>query len=969
MTDFSIPVNINIHDAVFTPPRTPSIWSKNSFAFLFLNILTLGFYSPITAISKQRVIRKLELDQQAISIKIQQVLKKWDKLEEEIKNFHDKFLVGEVNASLANDALKDLEDRVYAFSKEDCSASGTYVRTITTVAIDVLKFLGHWFLNIATVGFYGWIREYRSQGPTIIYLQSKTLFIQNEIKKSITTHVDRTQALFARLHELIILKERFDILDSTDQGQISIKYADTVAKFNRLRNENEELQRYSTLLKVEKEKGDRLKLELETQIRHQRGTIDSLETQKNNFCYRLQEQSAQINTLTHDKAKVLSELRRAEERESLLKAQLESARSNIRLLSNAQMEWGEAQRMQADLGPIAPLYVKREEDGYVEGEFRTDPEGEYAKIFNAQKEYIIPDDPHKLKRFEPELNTLQAVIGKAFDVSFKELLKLASKDPKINLNESHEIWGNDEYKKRKRAILSFAMFKLISGAEIQLEDCTGYCVKFNGTVSITSSRPYRAQTYKIDSNGARILTQRILFEHRNALAPSEKTLEDELPFGIAPVEAAWAVRRLANEEERNHVLNLLLEPLISDDHPDLIATRKFMSRKDDERVKLVDAICTLIGQLGVAADKTMGDVLAPSYLEHAGLEIAMPEIKKIKPIIRPAPVAIPIVPWKINEEAFKGEKIIDKQFNPSGKAFDITYKLEDLQTSYQEVFRNLNRELLECPFIKPSEDRFNLLESHPKQKLTYKHVPKNVNEAIALFKQQFHISHEIIPGHECLLSNLAALLCWDFKLFNKVPVSLENRSIEIEKLKKDLVQKLRNAMANFLNVPKNAAKYESYIANMHQVKVDGKAELVPMSVADYQHWLRMGNKKVGNKDIRIDYKEKVGQLEIELVAHVLGIQIVVFQSGERIDLDSNGLMIPASKDYFLGPNTKEKFYLFNSDKLSYFGLFPRLKTSHLDLKIQEKIDVQEQQKIISLKEHIDRIQKDYWAKFVLKGFD
>jgi len=91
-------------------------------------------------------------------------------------------------------------------------------------------------------------------------------------------------------------------------------------------------------------------------------------------------------------------------------------------------------------------------------------------------------------------------------------------------------------------------------------------------------------------------------------------------------------------------------------------------------------------------------------------------------------------------------------------------------------------------------------------------------------------------------------------------------------------------------------------------------------ITKYQKWLRghEGGYTIDNYSL--------GQLEIMLVAELLGIRIGVFKTGSGTKLDSNGLMIPTQ---YFGPNTKESFNMFNDLDSTFYSLFPKLKVYNL----------------------------------------
>jgi hypothetical protein len=163
---------------------------------------------------------------------------------------------------------------------------------------------------------------------------------------------------------------------------------------------------------------------------------------------------------------------------------------------------------------------------------------------------------------------------------------------------------------------------------------------------------------------------------------------------------------------------------------------------------------------------------------------------------------------------------------------------------------------------------------------------------------QYYGSHELLEANQttgCLFSNLLAIL-----MIKKENVSLS------------MLRNLKQAIADSLDDPTLAKEFEERIKSNYSQGSKIK------TVSDYQKWLR------GDSQFTID---QCSEIEIELTARLVGIKIGVFVLNRPTELDAQGLMIPSGPESYFGPNTQERYYLYNHTGMSYYGLFPIYKSS------------------------------------------
>ena len=121
----------------------------------------------------------------------------------------------------------------------------------------------------------------------------------------------------------------------------------------------------------------------------------------------------------------------------------------VQRLKEVQKRKPDAQKLQAEVGPIAPKYIPRKEDGPLEGAMDykeeanaegLEPEGrpadplwvEYAKAY--QNRYVQLPGPFGQVQ---KLRTAPQIAKAGFDYAFRELMKLEYRD-KIKINQSEQ---------------------------------------------------------------------------------------------------------------------------------------------------------------------------------------------------------------------------------------------------------------------------------------------------------------------------------------------------------------------------------------------------------------------------------------------------------------------------------------------------------------------------------------------------
>ncbi|MBS4163250.1 Uncharacterized protein PRO82_000550 [Candidatus Protochlamydia amoebophila] len=225
-------------------------------------------------------------------------------------------------------------------------------------------------------------------------------------------------------------------------------------------------------------------------------------------------------------------------------------------------------------------------------------------------------------------------------------------------------------------------------------------------------------------------------------------------------------------------------------------------------------------------------------------------------------------------------------WTPNHACLDPNLKkiIRDTVKTYQDFYKGLNCEAI-----------------NPKGQI----CPTNY---VGIDMQYWH-KHPYFSRHGCLMSAFSALL-----------------TIERELVSVSTVKQLKNAIAAYLDIPEKAAQFKNQIYNKYK-----------LSLEKYQSYMRGENCQMINVS---DF----GELEIQLMAEVIGVKIAVIIDSEAaagqglnqsLILNEFGLTVPESSYYYFGPNTLEVLYLYkttfngNGKTPTYEPLWPKVKNSTL----------------------------------------
>jgi len=356
-------------------------------------------------------------------------------------------------------------------------------------------------------------------------------------------------------------------------------------------------------------------------------------------------------------------------------------------------------------------------------------------------------------------------------------------------------------------------------------------------------------------------SQVTFFQNKDAWTPSQGDNPDAFN-GVDPVGVKWMIQRLQNDEiALNHLKLLLLNGLIPNESQAL-QQAKFFIVDGGERGQLVKAAFDQISTIALVIARNFSSEILELWDELADDDSAEPLEKGEAFVLDPYGVEQEWMPPPFLPDEFLVEEIIKTK------------------TLITPIWTNYEGLKLEEGQLDDREDRS---------------LPQNRIDALAILSRQYYWIHAGIRTHGCLMSALTAHIHQgsDASNHNFDPAAI------------------KNAMANYLiqNPQDFSAEIDQSTSSLDQRG---------WNVAEYQNWLLEGQSP-RNKKMRSN--NDMGDLEMELFSRTFNIQLAVFEMG-RPYLLINGRMIPART---FGPNTTEKFILFNASGFTFYALMPRCR--------------------------------------------
>jgi hypothetical protein len=911
--------------SVVPPPVLQPILAPKSFVFLFLNIITVGFYGAAATLSKQHRIKELKIVHKDLKDQAGHLMNRWLELEERLAN-----LLEQMDGSKSAEEMKKLTENIHLLAQQkdllkeqSIKTNDERVRGLSAIALETITFVGQLLANILSLGFYGVYQNYvLTNRMTILQAQNKLL--ENQVISQAQEKASHFEKTFHFAIDSLTLREEIqkirtevEEIRQTDAGKAYQGLKQAQLDIAALQKKHQELQGELSALKVQKLQTEQSKLEAEKALAIASQQIKELRPK----LQALSQESGKIKQESERKDKEIVELKgklAAADMAAAKVKRLEQELSNK--LKETHKNQSEVLQKLAELAtPIPPKYIPRKEDGAISGAFDLNLKEENKEVDPQwvvyAKEY---QDRYKDKK------TAEGIFEAGFQFAWSELLKMAKQGTKIKINDSYDTGSTPG----ANAVYNYMVLDWLKGGKVTknaaCED--SFILAINSSVSMMPSFPEKVLHYTTNEKGELKPEVTVRYrQHDDFTMVGPKFLK-----GVDAVSAKWILAQLS-EEEKGHLFNLLMASVIEDSHPALIKTRTYMEDKENPRVQLIRTAQELIEDIsGGFRDKFPG--LLSDLWDKSANGDQEPFIKLQE--VRPAPELI----LDTSLKQPKADKIVDWELDPDvlgdkrrGEAEprqpEFYQLIKSAHDNYKAVFRNMSKALVVDP--QSSNEKIKRLEWD-------------------MVMKQYHVTHQMLGlrkdrsgmpfgGQRCLFSNLLAIIVTD-----NCDLTEEN------------VLKLRKAMARYLDklqdakIRWNGIKGKANEADEENRKLKELADLAiafehaikknyQCELPAYQNWLR--NETRGAAPIDIG---DLTPLEIQLGAYTLGIKIGLLPVSVKINkeaidypvaVNEHGLIVPMNEYY--GPNTKE-YLLMATNHGSYFGLFPILNLKNPEIQKKDE---------------------------------
>ncbi len=615
---------------------------------------------------------------------------------------------------------------------------------------------------------------------------------------------------------------------------------------------------------------------------------------------------AQLNTATQEKNSLIQRFNQAVQSLNtangnigILRNTVTTLDSNVRRLQNA----AEYLPFKDRLGPRVPKYTIQKLD---------DATSELASIKGAVgvADHAPKATWSEYAKLYNELKTAAEVFKTGCCYALNMLYEMAEKEqPKIRLNKSSTTYKSES----AQVVYRFIALDFIKNGH-PVANCQAYeqhVLQLNNQgIYMQSSAP--EQVLEVQTvNGQRILKVVTHFRYHDDFTPGEEALSSTTAsYGIDPLGAKCIWEKL-NDQEREHLFNLLMEPAIEDAHPALQKAYDYMQSLPPDRAQLITTLQSLIIDMGVSLEKKYQDLALDEWRatdeegNYKYINIADPDLQPFTKTKKEFAIhEEKIVEWKLDEISLRGGE------DPGN--FSFFHLMAAAKDHYQFYFKSIQKGFHQK--IYPAYFKAN--------PVTKKHL-----------EDQYYVAHEL-TSHGCLFSNLLAVLIQDAR-----QISADN------------IRYLKQAMAAYLDrLRKSAHDVQDLKRQGEQIPAERIAEEANryerfriaiqadhnLTIEQYQKWLRKEPGAPVIKDVLLT------PTQIDIVAHMLGVRIALFSipntpsdpARSTGQIDPHGRLIPVNENMYddqsetsvnyFGPNTEEIFLMVSENAYTYYGLFPKL---------------------------------------------
>lgn len=469
---------------------------------------------------------------------------------------------------------------------------------------------------------------------------------------------------------------------------------------------------------------------------------------------------------------------------------------------------------------------------------------------------------------------MDALMQEAFKNSFNELLEL-SKKTKYDLvfNKSSKILHQhqvlehwvDVYADNKNAVYLWMIYKLILQAALKKKN-DDYALIFSKNLSVCNSRPCHIPKDEEHND-------EFFFLNQDSWTPKNNISL----YGVEPVSIKWLLEKIKKNSSELELLEILLLKALIPENSKILKSAICQSNNSWHDLKHVFLAYELIENLAIVVSDNfknsffnMWDELTEDCSEEPLSKLADSASIKLTGQEKKWEIPSIIIRENLYSAILKTQKLISPIWDDIHK-----YRIN----------KNIRK---------------------------IRNLPLEFREALKYLSSQYYWNHDDINQVGCLFSSLTIHL-----LQSKGSISAMNP----QDITATLAEYLNDLLRKKANSTLTENEKENYCFFEIEIPQATKQQLHQYSgwtIQEYIHWLRTSESPIG-KGNRNHYD--MGDLEIELFVKVFNIGIQVFISGQEYRLD-NGLMMPLK---VFGPNTKEKFILYNSPGFSFLPLMPKLK--------------------------------------------
>lgn len=807
------------------------------------NILTLGIDAATRSLGYQTRIYELEKEQAFLLRRYASIKDNWRLIEQRLEQMIEDVLdwQSEVeNNQEQEGGLEEWQERIEQFSHEEIGNNliemeECPLQYTVRKVFIVFSALSQLFADLYSFGFHGCYQN------VMLKNRIATLEMQNEyIEKEISELQGEYQGFFQKnidlLQREIECNHDLASIYHTDQAKAYFKVSDLSQKMLKLKKDQETAEKQFKTLQSQY----KVAKEAEGKLAVLQQSFDVMVLEK-------QEMTKKIHKLEMDKKN------------------LESLQGQNKIKEQSQkgsLSEQDLKKLQTRLGPLPVKYHPKK----AELEELEEGKGSDPTFITAFKH-----------RYEG-LSIAAEVFKRGFAYALKEIYQMASQG-KIQLNRSL----GTPTSKAGQVAYRFLALDWIKGGKLA-SSCHGYELILNGNgVKLVPSHAENVLRYQnVDGRLQPVIT--VHFGTRCDLIPGEEILKHTAAAcGIDPV-AAKCLWAKMNQNDQRHFLNWMLEPAMEDTCLDYVAAVAYIRQLSSARLQEWTILRDLISDIAIALEAKFKHEIAMNewkkFLDMKNMELQ--PFEKAEPCIFSQDNSHsetelelePLIPWQLNFDILSA----------TGKKDNLPTQVEfyalllNAQEYYQVYFEVLKAGILLNPMTKGKKV----------QNITW-----------AQLKHQFHICHQLIATHGCLLSNFLATI-----MTSRTHLTREN------------VTKLKIAMAAYLDDPHHAKEFEGALKNDFHC-----------SVEKFKDWLRGKNKFLHNTDLT--------PTVLEIAAYTCGVRVALFSppSGSQDfartkgKVDEFGRLVPFEEiaGHYYGPPTEELFFMAVEDNYSYYGLFPKMK--------------------------------------------